>query len=74
MTAILLGSANVAVFIICLIGMQACYFRSNWKWFWLLLVCVILTGGCAFVEIYPWLHPDSQTLLPRLDRSMVNPL
>jgi hypothetical protein len=74
MTAILLGSANVAVFIICLIGVQACYFRGNRKWFWLLLICAILTGGCAVVEIYYWLNPPLSGGLPGLDRSSVNPL
>jgi hypothetical protein len=74
MYQVLLGTANVSILIICLVGMQACYFRRNRKWFWLMLVCVLLSGASAFVLFYGWLNPDSPLLQPRLDRSMVNPL
>jgi hypothetical protein len=74
MYQILLGSANVFVLIICLIGVQSCYFRANWKWFWLMLVCVVLSGASAFVLFYGWFNPESPASLPRLDRSLVNPL
>jgi len=74
MIQILIGSANVAVLIICLMGLQSCYFRRSWKWFWLMLLCVLLSGACAGFEIYQWLGPSAQISMPRLDRSMVNPL
>jgi hypothetical protein len=74
MTQILIATANVSVLIICLIGVQTCYFRRNWKWFWLLLVCVVLSGASAIVLFYGWFNPDAPLRLPRLDRSMVNPL
>ncbi len=74
MIQILLGAANIMVLIICLMGMQTCYFRSNWKWFWLLLFCVVVSAGCAAVEFYQWLGPDTPFSMPRLDRSLVNPL
>jgi hypothetical protein len=73
MYPILLGTANISVLIICLMGVQTCYFRHNWKWFWLMLVCVILSAASAFVLFYGWFCPESP-LLPRLDRSLVNPL
>jgi hypothetical protein len=74
MYQILIGTANVSVFIICLIGVQTCYFRQNWKWFWLMLVCCVLSGASAFVLFYGWFDPASPIALPRLDRSLVNPL
>ena len=74
MIPILIGAANVAVLIICLMGLQSCYFRKSWKWFWLMLVCVLLSGASAGVELYEWLGPQAETSLPRLDRSLVNPL
>ena len=73
MSQILLGTANVSVLIICLVGVQTCYFRRNWRWFWLLLVCVILSGASAFVLFYGF-NPDSAAHLPRLDRSPPSPL
>jgi len=74
MSQILLGTANVSVLIICLVAVQTCYFRRNWKWFWLLLVCVILSGTSAFILFYGWFYPESSLSLPRLDRSLTNPL
>ena len=74
MSQILLGTANVSVLIICLIGVQTCYFRRNWKWFWLMLVCVILSGACAFFIFYQWFNPGTPLHLPRFDRSLANPL
>jgi hypothetical protein len=74
MFQILLGTANVSVLIICLVGVQTCYFRRNWKWFWLLLVCVILSGASAFVLFWGWFYPGSAAHLPRLDRSLPNAL
>ena len=74
MYPILIGTANVSVLIICLIGVQTCYFRRNRKWFWLMLVCVLLSGASAFILFYGWFNPESSVAVPRLDRSMVNPL
>jgi hypothetical protein len=74
MSQILLGTANVSVLIICLVAVQTCYFRRNWKWFWLLLACVLLSGASAFVLFYGWFYPESTLSLPRLDRSLTNPL
>jgi hypothetical protein len=74
MIPILIGAANVAVLLICLMGLQCCYFRKSWKWFWLMLVCVLLSGASAGVELYQWLGPQAEDSLPRLDRSLVNPL
>jgi hypothetical protein len=74
MIPILLGSANVAVLIVCLMGLQSCYFRKSWKWFWLMFLCVLLSGASAGVELYQWLGPNQETSMPRLDRSSVNPL
>ncbi len=74
MSQILLGTANVSVLIICLVGVQTCYFRRNWKWFWLLLICVLLSGVSAFVLFYGWFNPEVSLHLPRLDRSLANPL
>lgn len=74
MAQILLGTANIFVLIVCLVGVQTCYFRRNWKWYWLLLICAVLSGASAFVFFYQWLHPESPLVVPRLDRSLVNPL
>jgi hypothetical protein len=74
MFPILIGSANVAVLIICLMGLQCCYFRKSWKWFWLMLVCVLLSAASASFEIYQWLGAQAQNSAQGLDRSLVNPL
>jgi hypothetical protein len=51
---ILIG--NLFTLIISLMGTQACYFKSNWKWFYLMLVCVFLSAGCILVVLYQWVY------------------
>jgi hypothetical protein len=55
MTQLVLIIANVFIFIICLVGMQSCYFRRRWLWFWLMLVCVLLSGACASIVLRQWM-------------------
>jgi len=57
MPLILILIGNFFVFIFCLIGAQACYFRRSWKWFAVTMVCVTISGFCIFVELTEWLIP-----------------
>ncbi len=62
MAPLLLVAANFFILIICLMGVQSCYFKRRWMWFWLMLVCVLLSGTCIGVVFYGWLFPDTQEL------------
>jgi hypothetical protein len=73
MSQILLLTANCFVLIICLVGVQTCYFRQRWKWFWLMLVCVVLSGGCISIVLYQWFAPGPPEDLP-IVRSAPTPL
>jgi hypothetical protein len=49
---ILIG--NLFILIISLMGTQTCYFKSNWKWFYLMLACVFISAGCILIVLYQW--------------------
>jgi glucan phosphoethanolaminetransferase (alkaline phosphatase superfamily) len=66
MPLILLLSGNLFILIISLVGVQASYFRRRWKWFWAMLVCVIMSGMCLAVTLYQWLAPPTDTSLPTI--------
>jgi hypothetical protein len=61
---ILILIGNFFVFIICLTGAQACYFKKRWKWFFLMVACVLISGTCVFIELYQWLAPAASRELP----------
>jgi len=73
MSLIIILIANFFVFIICLIGAQTCYFKKRWKWFCLMLTCIIMSGACIFIELYQWLVPPQQDL-PVVIRQPTTPL
>lgn len=52
MTLILILSGNFFVLIICLIGAQMCFFKRNWKWFCLSMLCVLISAACIGAEMY----------------------
>ena len=51
---ILIG--NLFMLIISLMGTQTCYFKSNWKWFYLMLVCVFISTACILIVLYQWVY------------------
>ena len=74
MSQLLVVTANLFILIICLVGMQSCYFRQRWKWFWLMLTCVVLSGSCVVFMIYQLCEPPPSTDLPVVVRSPTTPL
>jgi hypothetical protein len=62
MSQILLVSGNFFILIITLMGMQSCYFKAKWRWFWLMLACALISGMCIAVEFYQWMLPPSHEL------------
>jgi glucan phosphoethanolaminetransferase (alkaline phosphatase superfamily) len=64
MPLLLLMIGNFFILIICLMGAQSCYFKRNWKWFWLMLVCVLLSSGGIATVVYEWMGPYGPTDLP----------
>ncbi len=57
MPLILILIGNFFVFICCLIGAQACYFKCNWKWFTVSVLCVLVSAACILLELSQWLFP-----------------
>ncbi len=74
MYQLLLLTANFFILIICLVGVQSCYFRRRWKWFSLMLVCVLLSGGCIAIVLYQCFAPGTPDDLPFIVRSPTTPL
>jgi hypothetical protein len=60
--AILFG--NISLFILSMIGAQATYYRGNYKKCWLLILCVVISATCVFIEVYQWLGPPASNGLP----------
>jgi MFS family permease len=73
MSQILLVTGNFFILIIALMGTQSCYFKAKWKWFWLMLVCAVISAMCVGVEFYQWMAPESQEL-PIYVRQPTTPL
>ena len=74
MTSILIFIVNSTVFILLIIGMLAAYFERRWKWFFPILVCVILSGLGVFLELSQWFFPGGSDQLPTLPRAPFSPL
>jgi len=74
MSQLLLLTGNFFILIICLVGVQCCYFRQRWKWFWLMLVCVLMSATCIGIVVYQWLSPAPERELPIVVRSPTTPL
>ncbi|MEJ0001156.1 MAG: hypothetical protein WDO13_19555 [Verrucomicrobiota bacterium] len=74
MTLVLILAANFFVLIICLVGVQSCYFRARWNWFWLMLMCVLMSGGTVGVVLYTLLAPAPPPEMPLVIRSPTTPL
>ncbi len=74
MYQLLLVTAYLFILIICLVGVQSCYFRRKWKWFSLMLVCVLLSGGCIAIVLYQWFAPAPPDEFPVIVRSPTTPL
>jgi hypothetical protein len=73
MPLILILIGNFFVFICCLIGAQACFFKGRWKWFVVSVLCVLVSGGCIALELYQaWNPPEGE--LPVVVRSPITPL
>jgi glucan phosphoethanolaminetransferase (alkaline phosphatase superfamily) len=68
MSQIMLLTGNFFILIISLVGVQTCYFKSRWKWFCLMLICVLLSSMCIGVVVYQWMMPPEHdpVLLNRL--------
>jgi hypothetical protein len=55
-TYILILSGNFMIFILALIGAQACTReRQKWRWFW--VACALLSGACIAGELYQAFFP-----------------
>jgi glucan phosphoethanolaminetransferase (alkaline phosphatase superfamily) len=74
MALILILSGNFFVLIICLIGAQTCYFKRNWKWFYLSLLCVLISAGCIGAEMYQAWGPGAAAEQSVVVRSPTTPL
>jgi hypothetical protein len=74
MTLILIFIVNFIVFILCLIGVIAAYFERRWKWFVLILICVILSAAGMTMELSQWLIAPPARELPPFVRTPVSPL
>ena len=73
MPLLLLLVGNAYILIVCLVGATTCYFRSRWKWFWLMLACVVMSSMCIAVVLDQWLNPTTPDL-PGLVRPPTTPL
>jgi hypothetical protein len=60
MPFILILTGNFFVFILCLIGAQSCYFGRQWRWFFVTVAFVLLSGTIIFVELSPLLFPPDR--------------
>jgi hypothetical protein len=58
-TFILILSGNVMIFILSLIGAQACRAQAKWRWMWVSIACVFLSGGCIAGELYQAFAPGA---------------
>jgi len=61
---ILLVTGNFLILIICLMAMQACYFKGNWKWYWLMLVAVVISAASLGILVYQRMVPPTDDTLP----------
>ncbi len=59
---VMMLAGNFFIIIVCLIGLQAAYFRGRWKWFWLMLACVLVSASCMGIELMQWLTPASRDI------------
>ena len=73
MSQILLMAGNFFILIIALMGVQRCYFKASWKWFWLMLICVLLSATCISIVVYQWVTPPEHDT-PVYVRSPTTPL
>ncbi len=74
MIPLLLLTGNFFILIIALMGLQCCYFRHNWRWFWLMFCCVLLSAGCLGAELYQVLGPKPPRDLVPYARQLLTPL
>ena len=72
MPLLLIVVVSFFVFILGLIGAQCCYFSRRWMLFWVAVVCVVISGGCVFDELYQWIEPPQRE--PTLTLRPVIPL
>jgi hypothetical protein len=56
---VLILAGNFMIFIMALIGAQACCTKERRKWMWLLVACALLSGGCIVGELYQAFAPKS---------------
>jgi hypothetical protein len=66
--------ASFFVFIMSLIGALGHFFGRHWKWFFIILACVVISGACTFIELYLWLAPPPPHELPVIVRQPLTPL
>jgi glucan phosphoethanolaminetransferase (alkaline phosphatase superfamily) len=64
---------SLFAFIVSMIGALGNYFAKRWKWFCFMLLCVILSSACMFVELYDWEMPTPHEM-PLVVRSPQSPL
>jgi hypothetical protein len=57
------------VFLLAMIGGLGSFFERLWKWFSLMMVCVLLSGGLMFMELDMLLIPPPRDLPPDMPQS-----
>lgn len=65
---------SLFLFIVSLIGVQQCYFSGQWRRFFLILVCAIITGTTMFMQMYQLLAPPPVREMPLVIRQPTTPL
>ncbi len=74
MPLILIFIINAIVFILSLIGVIAAYFERKWKWFIVILICVILSAAGVAMELGYWFLPSAAQKSPVYVRQALTPL
>jgi hypothetical protein len=66
-------AVSLFAFVVSMIGALGNYFGKQWKWCCFMVLCVILSSACMFVELYQWEAPTPQEP-PLVVRSSAAPL
>jgi hypothetical protein len=51
MPLLLIFILTLFAFITCVIQGLGSYFKESWRWFWVMVVCILISGWCVFVEL-----------------------
>jgi hypothetical protein len=72
---LLVFAISLFAFILSMIGTLGGFFGRRWKWFLVMLACLLLSTGCMVAELYQLLlAPQTTTDVPATVRLPINPL